>query len=505
MTDSISTRPPSWGRPPSRARNPVRVIARKELRESLRDGRVRWLAATLLLLLAVGVAVGWHDARAERRAIESARSAERATWLDQGERNPHSAAHFGHYAFKPRPMLAALDRGIDDYLGRAIWLEAHWQDPFALRPAEDRTAVQRFGQLTAAFTLQVLAPLFVVLLGFAAVAGERERGTLRQLASLGLEARTLAAGKALGLGAALAVVLLPAALVALLLAVSSGALSEGPGGGLDAPSLGGTVVLVAVYGVYLAIVLGLVLAVSARAETARTSLVVLLGLWMMATLIVPRLVADLGERLYPIPTPRAFNDAIADDQAQGLDGRGSAAERRQALQERVLAEHGVATLEELPINFAGLALQDSEEHANLVFDKHYGELWRLYGGQERVHLWGSVLSPMLAVRALSMAIAGTDIDRHRHFADAAESHRRELVKFLNEDMIHHAGADGFGYLADHQLWHAAPVFDYEPPTLGTVLARQLPAFAALAAWLLAAVALATLAVRRLRVVPGGRS
>ena len=478
--------------------SPVWIIARKELRESLRDGRFRVLAVGVLALLVAGLAAGWLDTREARQTIESARAADHATWLGQGARNPHSAAHFGHYAFKPRPVLSALDRGVDAYLGTAVWLEAHWQDPFALRPAEDRTALQRFGELSAAFTLQVLAPLLVIFLGFAGFAGERERGTLRQLASLGLEARTLALGKALGLGAALALVLVPAVLLGAGVALFTG---DGEAGS----SLRGGALLAGVYGAYFALLLALVLAVSAWAKSARGALIALLGFWMLSTLIVPRLVADAAEWVHPIPTARAFYAAIAEDEAHGMAGRGTREERRRELEERVLAEYGVDALDQLPVSFAGLSLQASEEHSNLVYDKHYGELWRLYVGQERLHLWGAALSPMLAVRALSMAIAGTDVARHRHFAEAAERHRRELVKFLNDDMTHHARGADFGYLADEALWRATPTFHYRPPALGEVLARQAPACAWLVAWLAVAVAFAVSAAGRLRVLPGERA
>ena len=477
----------------------IRIIARKELRESFRDGRFRVLAACVLALLAAGLGAGWFETREARRAIESARAADHATWIGQGPRNPHSAAHFGHYAFKPRPVLSALDRGVDAYLGTAVWLEAHWQDPFALRPAEDRTAVQRFGELTAAFTLQVLAPLLVIFLGFATFAGERERGTLRQLASLGLEARTLALGKALGLGAALALVLVPAVLLGIAVVLLGGDPEAGAGLGAG---LRGALLLAAVYGVYFALLLALVVAVSARTASARTALVVLLGFWMFSTLLIPRLVADLAERVYPIPTPRAFLAAIAEDEAKGMAGQGTRAERRWALEEKILAEHDVETLEELPVNFAGLSLQASEEHSNLVYDKHYGDLWRRYTGQERLHGWGAALSPVLAVRALSMAVAGTDVARHRHFAEAAEQHRRELVRFLNDDMTLNAGEASFAYLADEGLWRQTPTFTYQPPDLGEVLGRQLPAFLWLALWLAAAAALAVREAGRLRVIPG---
>lgn len=470
---------------------PIWIIARKEMKETWRDGRFRILAVCILSLLVAGLAAGRLETREAQQAIDQARAADQEVWLNQGPRNPHSAAHFGNYAFKPRPALSAFDRGLDLYLGTAVWLEAHWQDPFALRPAEDRTALQRFGELTAAFTLQVPAALLIIFLGFAAFAGEREQGTLKQLAALGLRARSLALGKALGLGIALGLVLLPA------VAIGSFILA----GGGEAP-IGGILALVAAYGLYFAVLFALVLAVSAWARSGRQALVMLLSFWMLSTLVIPRLVADAAERLHPIPTPRVFFDAIAQDKAQGLDGEGDRQERGQKLRQEVMEKYGVENLEELPISFAGLSLQASEEQANGVFDKHYGELWRLYTDQERLHLWGSALSPMLALRSISMAVAGTDVTRHRHFADAAEEHRRKMVKFLNDDLTHNAAGSDFGYLADRELWQETPRFSYQPPGLDQVLLRQLPAFGWLTVWLLVTCAAAIRLSSRLRVVAG---
>ncbi|MEM6792927.1 MAG: DUF3526 domain-containing protein [Acidobacteriota bacterium] len=479
--------------------NPVLRIARKEFTESLRDGRFRALAFAVLMLLAASLAAGWIGAREARRHIAVAETLEEQAWLGQGPKNPHSAAHFGNFAFKPRPTLASLDPGVDAYLGTAVWLEAHRQGPFSLRPAEDATATQRFGDLTAALTLQVLAPLLAIILGFQTFAGERERGTLRLLASLGLEPRTLALGKALGLAAALFLALGPA----VALGVTTAAMSGGSSGA--GPSLVPGLLLAAVYLVYFATLLALVIAVSARAPSPRAALVTLLGLWMAATLIVPRLAADLAERLYPIPTSRAFFAAIDEDQANGVAGMGSREERRARLEKETLERYGARTLEELPVDFGGLSLQASEEHANLVFDKHYAELWRLYERQERLHLWAALASPTLAVRSVSMALAGTDIERHRHFASAAEDHRRRLVKFLNDDLTYNSGEASFGYLADEALWRSAPEFTYRAPALAATLRDQAPALVLLAAWLLAALLVAGRAVSRLKILPGGAS
>ena len=454
----------------------ITTIARKEWTEIVRDGRFRWIGATVLALLAVALVTGWQDASAARKAFSAAREAEAATWLGQGEKNPHSAAHFGQYAFKPTPPLAWVDRGVNDYLGTTVWLEAHSQNPFQMRPAEDATALSRFSSLTASWTLQLLVPLLIVLLAFNAFAGERERGTLRQLLSLGLRPTDLALGKALGIAAALGMVLVPA------VALGAAVLVLGFAGQDAVETLSRALVLAGGYLVYFAAFLGISLSVSAWTRSARSALLVLLGFWIVSCLLVPRLSADVAEHLYPTPTQHAFYEAVAEDEERGLGGHGSRGERREALESKLLAEYGVASLDELPVNFAGISLQASEEHSNLVFDKHFGRLWETYRRQEGVHRLAALASPLLAVRTLSMGVAGTDVEQHRHFAAAAEVHRRTLVEELNHDMTENAGNSDFGYLADASLWSEAPAFEYRLPGLGWVLQRQLISLGLLALW-----------------------
>jgi ABC-2 type transport system permease protein len=167
-------------------------IARKELLETLRDGRFRVLAIMVLALSAASFAAGWKQyVDVERQHLE-AQQATREQWLRQPAKNPHSAAHYGMYAFKPKSRLSLVDTGVDSYVGVAAWLEAHKQNEFRYRPAQDRTAIQRFGELTAAEGFLVVLPLFIVLVSFTTFAAEREQGTLRQLLSLGVTPRALA-------------------------------------------------------------------------------------------------------------------------------------------------------------------------------------------------------------------------------------------------------------------------------------------------------------------------
>src|SRR5467141_2460295 len=150
----------------------IATIARKEFIELCRDGRFRWCAAIVFALLGVALIAGAYYQREFIAQQRMAQAAEQSRWYAQEPKNPHSAAHYGLYAFKPRLAPAFLDPGVEPYTGVAVWLEAHKQNEMLYRPGEDATLAQRFGELTVALILQVVLPLVVILLAFNAFAGE---------------------------------------------------------------------------------------------------------------------------------------------------------------------------------------------------------------------------------------------------------------------------------------------------------------------------------------------
>jgi ABC-2 type transport system permease protein len=240
-----------------------------------------------------------------------------------------------------------------------------------------------------------------------------------------------------------------------------------------------------VYLAYFALVLALTLFVSARAATARGALIVLLSLWAWNGLVAPRLAADMARAVAPTPTARAFSAEVQRSLANGVDGHSPASARNRALQDSLLQAHGVSHVDSLPFNYSGYSMQRGEEHANDVFDHHFGLLWAQYAAQDRAQLAGAVIAPLIAVRQLSMAIAGTDFAQHRAFADAAESYRRLLNKSMNDAIAEHAApGEAFSYMGDSTLWAEVGPFEYEAPSLGRVLLAQGPSLLFLTAWLL---------------------
>jgi ABC-2 type transport system permease protein len=467
-------------------------IARKEFTEMFRDGRFRAAGAIVFALLAGALLLGWQNHREVSAQHRAAQEATRAQWLNQGKKNPHSAAHYGVYAFKPQVPLSLVDHGTDPYTGVAVWLEAHKQNEFKYRPAQDATAVQRFGELTGATVLQLLVPLLIVLLTFSAFSGEREMGTLRQLFSLGVSPAQLAAGKALGVAAALGLWLVPAAILgSMAIALASG---EG-----DVMASGPRVAwMAASYLLYFGAITGLSLAVSAWAPSSRAALVLLLGFWMWNGLVAPRVASDLAKNWRPSPSAFEFGQQMQKALAKGSDGHDPGA-RAKALEAELLQKYKVDKVEALPVNLLGVRLQDSEDHGNAVFDRAYAGLWENFAEQNRVHQVVAWAAPGLAVRSVSMGFAGTDFAQHSHFAKAAEEYRRMIQRTINEELTYRAPVSGGPYLAGEELWNKVPPFAYTAPGAGWVVERQALALGTIALWFVGSVLLAGWAARRMRV------
>lgn len=467
----------------------IGVIARKEIVELSRDGRLRVSAIVLWLLLLGGGLLGF--AHYLDLAAESARAQanERTRWLEQGEKHPHSAAHYGVFAFKPPRPLAIVDSGVEPYVGSALWLEAHKQNETLYRPAEDATALQRFGDLSIATVLRTLAPLLVIMLGFAAFAGEKEAGTLRQLLSLGVAPRDLLLGKAIGIAAALLVVLLPASGL-----VIAGIVWLAPAGqALDELARGALMALV--YALYLAGVLFLTLAVSALCRSSRRALVVLLAVWAAAVLVLPRAVSDEAKTLYPTEASLVLKNELE----QHL-GAGHAPLEASARISALLEKYGVAKPEDLPLDLSGVSIQDGEERNHPVFERHYGAFLDILRRQDRLFQLATLVAPATGVQLASMGLAGTDLEHHQDFIDQGEATRRVIQAMLNDGILAHSERNAEGKWrarAGRELWETIPGFAYVPPAWHRAIAPYGLALGLLVVWLVGTFVVALVTAGRL--------
>lgn len=475
----------------------IGVIARKELTECRRDGRMIAIAGLIALLVLVSLVTGWSTHAEQRRQAQRAQQDDQATFANQGPKPPHSAAHFGRMAYKPVPPLAVFDPGAAPYLGQVIWLEAHVRNPAMFRPAEDAPELRRLADLSVAGVLTLLLPLLIFVIGYGAFAAERERGTLRQVMSSGPGIGSLFAGKAVviaGIGIAAALVAVAAALVLTLLI---------PGD----VSAGNTIIrsacLVLGYGHYGLAWTAVALFVSARARDATSALLILLSIWATSVVVLPRIAASVAEHAYPTPDSRVFwtdtaNAMRADRPARDSDEYLSA-ERQvlsRALRREVTAEEAAA----MAVNRAGLNMEVSEVLGAKAYADAYRDLYATYGKQQCVRRLFSILSPAIALQHLSSALSGTDIAAHRHFSLQAERQRNVVIRAMNEDMMLKGEGQGFDYLADPDFWASIPDFAYRPPSASFAVRSAAWDLLVLQLWNVLAFWFALRAARRQQVV-----
>ncbi|MAO84496.1 MAG: hypothetical protein CMH50_11535 [Myxococcales bacterium] len=481
----------------------IKHVARKEVREIVRDGRMRLLGVIVIILALAALAFGAQQAIRAQEARDNAMERAQKQWEGQGERNPHSAAHYGTHVFAPTSVVTAIDPGVSPYLGRSVEIKAHKRSLASHSEAQDSGGSKRLGSFSVASVFLLLIPLLIIALGYGLWSRERERGTLRQVLSTGVNQSELFWGKTLALFFVLLILLIPAALIIV-------GVLWGLGGG-DEKTLVRLGLLALSYGVYFGVFAGLTLFASAIARTSRGALVTMVGLWGFFCLVTPRAATEVAGILQPLPSQAELGRQVAQSLKTGLDGETDKdvfieAKVADRLEAEGISEDALefftdeAEAQRIKTYKDGLILKFTAEWENAIFDHYIKKFDDQVGAQESVMDGVSLLSPYVAMRTLSAALSGTDFAHHRHFTAYAEAWRQGFVDSLNQAFAEKAGAQGWSYRAGPELWKNAPPFAYQPPKPTYGLDVHFLSALALLGWLLMAFVLARWAAGRVRVV-----
>ncbi len=448
-------------------------IIKKELKEIFRDGRFRISAGIVLLLAIIAFFITFKQYKNTTLQYDEAKKSERRVWESQGEKNPHSAAHYGNYVFKPKSPLSLIDQGVDKYTGISVFLEAHSRNEAGYSDAADQTALSRFGELTPDFILLYIIPLILILIGYNTFSKEIEGNTSFILKSQGVTGWKLVIGKWLA-------VLIPSVTITTILFVTAGiVLSNMDNYGLF--EWKEICFLYLVYLLYYLIFTNIVLFISSLVKKSGISLVINLVFWVLACFVAPKVASDLADTRYPYPTHQEFNEQIAEENKKGLDGHDPWSDKAQQLKAEMLKKHKVDSLHKLPFNFNAYLMQKSEEHQAEVFAKHYSILKQQAKKQDDVYKSLASISPFLPTRFLSMAIANTDYQSHWDFSEAAEEYRVDVQRFLNGTTEKNSKY-GERYVAPADTWKKLKEFEYVSPTFKEVFKQNTSIFLILVLW-----------------------
>ena len=316
-------------------------------------------------------------------------------------------------------------------------------------------AVFRF--LDLGFIFQIVLSLFAILLGYDAICGEKERGTLRLTFANAVPRATYILGKLVGSFATLAVTLIvPMALGCLLLPLMGVHLA-----GEEWVRLG-LILLVGL--LYFGAFLALSVFVSALTHRTSSAFLILLVAWIASAFIIPHTAVLLAGRAVDVPSvdeiaaqKATFARQLWKEYRDGMKSFSAPEGADQGDIEALMAHFNqymdsLTTIRDEKMNeFAGRLNEDRHNRQTV---------------QERVAFGLARLSPTASLSLATTALAGTGLELKNRFRVEATRYRQTFNEFMKEK----TGMNIGGRMI---MWKHSDEEEEEPEQID---AEEIPAF-----------------------------
>jgi len=479
------------------------LIARREIADHLQSVRFVALCLLALVLMPLGAYVNTESYRSRQAYHEVLREATQEA-MESGRR-PVSGFRArpddpGLRALRPPAPLSILAVGHDGSL------PAYWQltiEGVVPGPPLGRSEglAGLIGEVDFLFVVQVILGLLAVLLAFDAVSGEKERGTLRAVLAHPVPRIQVILGKFVGGLVTLFLPLLLGTIASLLVLQIMGQTL------LTGQALGRLALFVGGAGLYLSALLALGLAVSAVTHRQRTSLVLLLVIWVTLVLVLPRGAALVAAAVRPVE-PHQVTERRIETALEPIE-----AERRQRLEAAWVAEgqdpEAIFTPADPELR-ARYGAKRQEIDAELfrrrrdVIRDIESERRRRLDSQRGLAAGIARLSPAASFGFLATEATGTgDAIRHR-WEERVAGHQRQLEGLVFDRAVgfevwtEHGSASSTSDEDEEQIptYAELPRLEIEPRSFGAVVRAAFPDLAWLTLFNLVALVFAAVAFLR---------
>jgi ABC-2 type transport system permease protein len=466
-------------------------IIKNEWRFLVRSRIFLGISVAFVFILLVSVLLGNYQTKTQALSHQDAKDHVRQQWVSIEEMNPHSAAHYGTYVFKPANLLSSLDDGVNSVTGNVLRVEGHVQNEIVHSEGSQMQAISRFGKLKSSLLLQYIVPLLLIFLAFNAVSSEKQSGRLKLLVLQGAKPLQIILSKTLAVwlyGLSLLTFII---LVYTILNFS----------GITTEIVIRTAFFYVAYALYYFIITALTVFISGRWQDSTLALTSMLGIWIIWTIFIPNILMSSAEKWHPLPSRNEFQSAMKEDRAKGLDGHNPKDERSLALKENVLKEYGVDSLSQLPINFDGIRMQADEEYGNSVWDKHFGNNRNVLKKQKQSFQLGGILNPFISLQNTSMGFMASDNLHHQEFLLQVEDYRRVFIKMLNDEQTYGGSKTGdWGVKANNAFFRSVPDFNYKSTQLSMVISNYVIDLALLTLWSIGVLCLILFGTKKIEIV-----
>ena len=401
----------------------LKTIIEKEIRDLIGSTKfaITFGACAVLIIGSFYAGAARYDLYRQQydasKSQEMRQIGENTDWISVGEAK----------AFLPPDPLATLVSGVSNDIGRTASVSGRGEPGIDDSRYSEDPIYAVFQFLDLEFVFKVILSLFAILLGYDAVSGEKEQGTLRLAFTNAVPRHTYIIGKILGGFGVLAVSLLVALAAGALLFPAMGV----PMSGADWGTLG---LIIATGFLYFGVFLTLSVAVSALTQRPSSSFLVMLVVWIVAVMIVPRVAVLSAGRAVEVPSA----DEIASQKSRYAG---------QLRQDYYAAMAGMS----IDMSGGGDPIQKLNQFMDSLTNVRQAKMDELSGrlneqrhnAQEQQGKLALALARVSPTASLTLAIshlAGTSLALNERFYQESLEYGREFGEFKREKTGFNSGA-----------------------------------------------------------------
>ncbi len=452
----------------------IKLIIEKELREVIGSVKFAITFGVCSFLIILSFYIGGRNYEVWTKQYEAAKREN----LRQMEGLTDWFAVQQHRIFLPPQPLAALVGGVSNDIGRTIEMQGRGElNTDDSRFNEDPIfAVFRFLDLD--FIFQIVLSLFAILFAYDAVNGEKERGTLKLSFSNAVPKDKYILGKLFGSYFALGIPLMIPVLIGCVLLPILGV-------PMNSDEWIRLALIITAGFLYFGVFLTLSVFISSVTRRSSTAFLMLLVVWILAVLVIPRSAVLIAGRAVDVPSV----DEIA-SQKNRFSASLWEVDRKHLAEfkpEPAEKEEPQKVLEKFN-QFMQKAADERDKKMNEFTERLNEERENRQREQQAVSLGLARISPSATFSLAASSLAGTSLSLEHRYKDAASAYQKEYAAFMKEKtgMVTGGRVMMFRTIVDDGKKpepinpNELPVFSYIPPSLGVVIEDSIINFGLLA-------------------------
>lgn len=435
----------------------LRDIIRKEILDNILSPKFisTFLLCTVLVLLSIYTGVTNYTA--EKKEYDASVALNRK--IMEGATG-YLEVRSAITVYKPPQVLGTIVNGVEEAVGRSASPGGSSEDSnLTDSKYESNPIFAVFGALDLMFIVKIVLSLFAILFTFDSIVGEKENGTLKLTLANDVPRDRLILGKAIGSFISLLMPLLIPLVLSLIILMFVPSLA------LSSSDWLRIFFIFLMFFVYLLVFFSLGLFVSTRTSRSSTSFLILLCIWVVFVMIIPKGAAFTANRIKPIPS---IHEITAKKRAFAYQLSMGTLDRMQEMEKQLEARH--MTMGEM--------LEEIRNETARKVEEHNGALERDYQlrkkAQQNLAINLSRISPASALTFGSMSLARTGIEECDRFLASVRIYNSSFEKWYNSKAFSsntRAGQPPGVDLSD------MPQHVLEPESLRNSIVRALPDFA----------------------------